>query len=265
MRYLNKTNTIAPISALESVEPYCITREITEEEEKTLKELAYSKSRGYLVQYTGQVHERPTRKKIEYVTAAEVGFDDAFVIAAQTKGTTEEISTSMTTADKIDEAQEKEASLLSIDDKDDAELTEDSEDWEKSSGASFEDVDEEQQRQHYSTFIQKSKDKKNPLGAKETNLLEITKEQVKELDAALNPPNASVSAAELQKVASDSDESENVVGAPKNVNEFLVKNFFTKKWNITKTDDKEFLNEVLKWTKSENIKALINQRLQELA
>lgn len=282
MKYKNKTNSIVIIADRESVQPYSITRDFSAKDIESMPGIEAAVRKGYLEEYNGKEEavEKPVSPRaaawntemssgkpvqkltaggqiVEYVVADSDGCDSVSTgetdSVASLSGTrsSDYIVEGLSAKDynkthnnasaAFDAEIDRENDEANFDDESTLAESEDDRD-------NILDVDHEISRDASQILIQNGK-----AGAQLKDVRAVVEEStakaIGELDRATRP---SYDDAELQ------------AGLPAKVVEFLKQNFSSKKWEISKSQDVNFLRDIEKVTQSENVKSLVSQRLSEI-
>lgn len=295
MKYYNKVNMIVMVGPRESVQPFGVTRDFTEDEAEKIVELRYAiKDRGYLIPWDGEselprhtreappvakyqmqpgknsgtlVKKESNGRVVEYIVADTKGTDhvenaasnpDVISSLPPENRPTEFIEEAVSARDNKGQMKTKwvnAADALAAQLKRES----DSADSEFNDDANLTESDDRTRSKVLDADAEIRSDYTQVLRKNGTMgaSLVTTKELVEE--ASLKATSTLAEA-----VKPNVDDGELVDGASKDVAEFLKKNFFGKKWFIAKSSDTKFLSSVLAATQSENLKSLITQRLAEL-
>lgn len=289
MKYKNTQKAIIIIGERESVEPYGITRDFSPKDVDNLPGIDAAVRKGYLTPYEGkdepapkpvsprtaQWHTEmatgtPVRKQlpngnvVEYVVADSdtndsVSMSDPDSVTSLHGQTSPDYieegvdarqylkdqagKPARNASDAFDEELDKENVDADFDDE--ANLAENEFDRD-----SIQDVDEEIAKDMSQVFIKNAGGKGGQQPADVRTVVE------RETSAALD---------EVSKATRPSyDDAEVQAGAPAKVVDFLKQSFASKKWEISKSTDRPFLEEVSRITQSENVRSLAQQRIAEL-
>lgn len=306
MKFQNTERAFVQVGPRESVVPYGVTRDYTDEEIQKSPEIRHALERGYLEKYdptkehhtavaaSAKARLKPANKAdyvlaqdneggavttkkpaygkpVEYIVADSSGVDGLSVPDDKTEVVAQRVDgklpvdhieagvsgrsadgsmkTQWSTASDAYERQLNEEEP-SLEYNDEETLTE----GDGSDTPPPADADSEIEAD-LATLITKNE---GNMGARETNSRELVREAVAkamhEVDAATRPNY-------------DDGEKVDVIGVdPKfaEAADLLGQSFATKKWAISKSQDKELIGLIVKLTKSENVSALAKQRLTEL-
>jgi len=281
MKYRNTQKAIVIVGTRESVPPFGITRDFTEEEAKTVTELRLSIQKGYLVPDDGKGTSTPatssprtrewmnapdtqggktikkmtgTGKVVEYITADDIGVDGietvsqgdpSIVVALDSRKSIDHIEPGMKASSNASEAFDKVLEEENQDSEfDDEKILAENEPEREEIG----DADAEIARDQAQILVGGGRS-----GAQLQTVQEVVE---KDLSTAMHA---------LSDAVKPSDDAEQPsTKASGRVVEFLRQSFAQKKWSISKESDKSFLDEIGVSTQSENVKSLVRQRLSEL-
>jgi hypothetical protein len=295
MKYYNKENKIVLIGPRESIQPYGVTRDLTDKEVNEVLELRYAiKDRGYLIPYDGEtplpkqprttsavdnyqmspdaasgekVSKKVNGKVVEYIVADTKGTDHV-----QNASLNPEVLASLPASGRPTEYIEE--AVSGRDSKGKMKTQ-----WKSAAQALEEQLKRESEGADIDfsddANLAEGDDHKRPealdvdaeIKADYTRVLQkngtmgaslVTTKEIAE-NATMK---ATATLAEALKP--DCDDGELVEGASDEVTKFLKQPFFGKKWIISKSADAAFLTAVAAATKSENVKGLCEQRLAEL-
>jgi len=283
VKYKNTQKAIIILGGKESVPPFGITRDFTDDEVKTSPEIRAAIEKKYLFPFQGAVPvDTPTTSSprtkewtqapestqgktvkkatsdgkgvVEYIIAEGEGCDgigpaDGVVTAMPRGGqqSTDHIERGLdaskfkNASEAMDAEYDKESAEASFDDDDSLSEKEDDR-------GSIPDADQEIIKDMSQVLVNRGRD-----GAelKQVNeiIQETTTKAVSELEQATRP---------------DFDEGEDVNAANGRIVDFLSQPFSSKKWSVSKETDTNFLGEIKRITKSDNLRSLVDQRLSEL-
>lgn len=298
MKYRNTTNSYVPLGPRESVPPFGVTRDFTQEEFDKSNDLRYFvNEKKYLVPWDGTTPlpqasaaavEAQKVKKAQYQTAADSLAGEVKTIKSSTGKVVEYISATDVGSDGVanfDHADDMVASMegrrslehieegvtpemvakpgvkwQNASDAFEAELKNETDDVDE-----FNDDDTLADKEELRDVIPDADD-------------EITNEYTRILKdggrmgatdvsvrTAVEEAASAGAAALAEATAPNFDEGERIQGetSPKTA-ALLAKPFNTKKWVLSKEMDQTLLKEVAAVTQSENVRSLAQQRLQEL-
>lgn len=284
MKYKNTRNSILIIGDRESVMPFGITRDFSSKDEDNMPGLDAAKRKGALVPYEGKdepVEVAPSPRAVEWHTEMSSGkpvtkklpgggvveyvvsdTDGCDAVAMSDPDTVTSLSGNRS-SDYIEEGvsakgYNKSKTPRNASEAFDAEIDaenldanfddEDTLAENESERDGILDVDEEISRDASQFLVKNGKSGSQPKDIR-AMVEESVSKTVGDIAAANRP---------------DYDDAELQAGAPAKVVDFLKQNFSSKKWAIAKESDAGFLNDVQKFTQSENVRSLITQRLSEL-
>lgn len=299
MKYYNKENAYVPTGTRESVPPFGVTRDYTDEEVQKTVELRYAiQDRGYLVPWDGKtplprVAAGSSARKANYTMAPDNASGASKKVVTPTGQTVEYVVADTNGADDVQNAAGDPAVLASLPEKGrPADFIE--------AGLSGRGTDGKMKTKWtnasdaFEAELKASQDADEDGFDDDKTLTEgddnAARPEIPDADAeiasdfsqiltAQGKMGASVTTTKdlMQTAAStaasaladavrpDYDDGEIVAGASKEVTDFLRQKFSAKKWIVSKETNVAFLTEVQKVTQSDNLKAIATQRLAELA
>ena len=298
MKYYNKENAIIQIGARESVQPFSVTRDFTDEDVEKIPELRYAvKDRKWLViapkdselmpaqvsvhkpnvAYTaedemagGEVQKKIVNgRPVEYVMATEHGVDNVENYDIPTDG-----MVVATNSPRENKPLEHIESGVSARQPSGAMKTK----WKNASDAFEEELTKETMAEEddLADVVDGEEDQPDAEDADkaisdDTALVIQSRGKAGAVAMTVESvvtQSSAAAMAELEKaVAPSYDDAEPASegdGKTAELSEFLAQDFNTKKWVIAKSSDKEFLGEVSTKSRSTNIRDLANQRLREI-
>ncbi len=294
MKYANTQKAFVPTGARESVPPYGVTRDYTDEEVHKSPELRYAIERGYLVPFDPKKHNSPLLKAADPRAPKKTWVDAPDNLGGQVKTiksggkTVEYIMADAEGVDGISNPGEADM-VAAIDGQKSVDFIEEGLDaskheaaipaWKTASDRFEEDLKAE-------TTQDLDYDDEDTLSEGEAEREEIPdadEEIEKDFGSIITPPIGNMGATETttrelvkesmakgtaalaEAVKQNFDDAEVApAGTSPEVTDFLAQNFSTKKWAVSKETNKDFLAEVSLVTKSENVRSLADQRLTEL-
>lgn len=296
MKFYNKENAYIQIGSRESVPPFGITRDFTEEEIQKIPELRYAiVDRKYLVPHDGKTPPAKTQKiptkKSQWVTAPDTEGGDVVRKKMATGKVVEYVVADIEGVDDVQNADTASGLVASVKGQKPVDFIEEGVSGREADGSmktswrNASDIFEEELKKETTDELEVGDEDTLAEG-------EADRGEIPDADEAINNDYTQVltdggrMGATLQTVkevvedaaAKAASDIENVVrpdyddgesvqddsGVSKATAEFLAQPFFSKKWAISKTTDVSFLKEVGDITKSESVKSLVTQRLEEI-
>ena len=280
MKYKNTRNSILIIGDRESVMPFGITRDFSPKDEDNMPGLEAAKRKGALVPYEGKdepVEKAPSPRAAQWDTEMSSGTPVQRKIPGG--GVVEYVVSDTDGCDAVSMSDPDTVTSLSGNRSSDYITEGVSAKQYKSTNASAafdREIDAENEAANYDdddTLAEGEDDRSNMLDVDH----EITRDasqflvkngkagsQPKEIHAMVEESVAKAVNAIDSATRPSYDDAEIQAGAPGKVVDFLKQSFSSKKWEIAKSQDAGFLNDVQSYTQSENVRSLIAQRLTEL-
>lgn len=298
MKYRNTQNSFVPLGPRESVPPFGVTRDFSQEEYGKNADLRhFVEDRKYLVPWDGSTPlpqanaaavESRAAKKAEYITANDSLAGDVKRIKSSTGKIVEYISATDIGVDGVQNFDESSDMVASMTGKPSLEHIEDGISTEQAAKAGvswrnaseayeaelknetddvdeFNDDDSLADKEEVRDVIPDAEDEINNEYSrilKDGGRMGATDVSVR---TAVEDAASAGAAALAEATVKNLDEGEQVMGevSPKTA-ELLSKSFNMKKWALSKESDPSLLKEVASVSQSENVRSLAKQRLTEL-
>ena len=283
MKYKNTQKAIIILGGKESVPPFGITRDYTEDDLKSSHEIRAAIDKKYLIPFDGSVPadtptisspraqewtqapestqgktvKKPTsdgKGIVEYIVAEGEGCDglgaaDGVVTALPQGGnrSVDHIEHGLDASKYKNASEAMDAEF----DKESAEASFDDDDVlaeKEEDRLTIPDADQEIIKDMSQVLVNRGKDG-SELKTIPAIIQESTNRAITELEQATRP---------------DYDEGEDTNAANGKIVDFLSQPFSAKKWAVAKEMDSKFLGEIKRVTKSDNLRSLVDQRLSEL-
>jgi hypothetical protein len=280
MKYKNTQRSIVIIADRESVQPYGITRDFSPKDMDSMPGIEAGIRKGYLIPYEGKDEPietavsprastwetemssgKPVQRKmagggvVEYIVADDDGCDSV----AQSDPDTVTSIPGNRSSDYIETG----VSARKFKHRD-ASAAYDAQIDEENASATFDDED---------TLAEGEGERDNILDVDHEIAADATRmliangkagSQLRDVRAIVEESTSKALNDLATATRPDYDDTEVQAGAPAKVVDFLKQNFPAKKWAIAKESDASFLQDIHKVTQSENVRSLVEQRLQEL-
>jgi hypothetical protein len=286
MKYRNIRNAFIFVGARESVPPYGITRDYTDEEVEKTYELRYAiRERCYLIPDDGKSHKQ--------AAPASPGSKAKFSIAPDTQGgevvkkvvgkrVVEYVVSDASGVDTVENADAATDLVASIDGQKPADYIEEGVSAGKPTWQNASDAYEAELKKDTTDDIEyddnedlaDGEEKKDEIADADAEIIkdhtQLLVDQgrmgasVESVPDMVEKSSSAAFQALNQATSEDFDDGEESSGASKDTSEFLRQPFSAKKWAIGKTTDKGFLDDVGAATKSSNLRSLVKQRKDEL-
>lgn len=282
MKFKNTQKIILPLDGRDSVGPYAVTRDFSEKEVEASIGLQQVIKRGILIPYDGPeptvekassprtatwdvemssgkaVQHKTPNGIVEYVVSDTEGADNVLMhdadtvtsLAGRRSADYIEEGVSANAYNKSQPRNASEAYDRQVDEENAASDFDDEENLaeNESEREGVLDVDQEIARDATQMLV------KN--GKAGSSLHDVSSLVQREVTSAMGAVD--------RATRPSYDDGELQAGAPAHVVDFLKQNFTSKKWALSKESDPSFLENIIKVTKSENVKTLAEQRLSEL-
>lgn len=299
MKFYNKENAYVSTGPRESVPPFGVTRDYTDEEIDKIVELRYSiRDRGYLVPWDGKsklprVAASSVAKKAQYTMAPDAASGPLKTVKTASGKTVEYVVADTKGSDDVQNAAGDPSVLASLPEEGrPVDFIEEGVSGRSSSGNmktqwtnasdAFEAELKETAEAEDADFNDASTLTEGDTNSERAEIPDADTEITSDFTQVLTDQGkmgagvtntrelmqsaaATAANALANAVKPDVDDGELVSGASKEVSDFLQQKFFAKKWIISKETNVGFLTEVQSVTQSENLKAIATQRLSELA
>lgn len=301
MKYANTQKAFVPTGLRESVPPFGVTRDYTDEEVQKSPELRYALEREYLVPFDPAKHALP---KLEKASASRI-VNPAWVTAPDNEGgerktirTREGVNVEYIVADTegVDGISNPGAEdvISSLDGQKPVDFIEQGVSAHSGEWKTASDHFEDELKQESDAELEYNDDDNIADGEDQIPAIpdvddddlrrDLNKDYSGDYSTVISKTTGNMGATETntrtavtdaakagmallnEATKANADDGEvSDAGVPADVADFLAQTFATKKWVLSKETNKDFLTLVSAATKSENVKSLADQRLTELA
>jgi hypothetical protein len=280
MKYKNTQRSIVIIADRESVQPYGITRDFSPKDMDSMPGIEAGIRKGYLIPYEGK--DEPIESAVSPRASTwdvEMSSGKTTQVKTANGGIVEYITSDSDGCDAV--AMSDPDTVTSIPGNRSSDYIEEGVSAKKyrstNASAAFDrEIDAENDAANFDdedTLAEGEGERDNILDVDHEIAADATRmliangkagSQLRDVRALVEESTSKALGDLAEATRPDYDDTEVQAGAPAKVADFLKQNFPAKKWELSKTTDAEFLENVIKVTNSENIKSLAQQRLSEL-